>query len=360
MNRRKTYKKIISELGDTVTGPTDFFGEVKPSIQFYLMIKLMRPLLSCDPEKMISEASVRVRRFVHPVLMKLLPLFMEYKQVMESKNALLGIHEPDLPLELSEKSVIWCPNHGFKDDVVATLSVARHAYILFGSFPAFFNTFDGVGAYINGSVMCNRKVKASKLASIEASKRLLNMGMDMLIFPEGVWNKTPDKLILELWGGACRLAKETGCSIVPVIHYLAEPHKKDKANVIHTVVADPISMEGLDEQEGVALLRDTMATWYFLLMEKYGQTTREELLNGFENADEAWESYIAMHTGKIKYYDREIELCADYRSKKNVRPEDVWQSVADIQNMNASNIMHVNFAKKLVDRECKRDFQRRF
>ena len=78
------------------------------------------------------------------------------------------------------------------------------------------------------------------------------------------------------------------------------------------------------------------------------------------SADEAGEKYIAMYTGKIKYYDREIELCADYRSKKNVCPEDVWQSVANIQNMNASNLMHVNFAKKLVDRECKRDFQRRF
>lgn len=119
-------------------------------------------------------------------------------------------------------------------------------------------------------------------------------------------------------------------------------------------------MEGLSEQEGNALLRDTMATWYFLLMEKYGQTTREELLAGFETTDDAWEDYVAMHTGCVKYYDKEIELCADYRPKHIVRPEDVWQSVANIRNVHAGNINHVIYAKELVAREQKRDFQRRF
>lgn len=348
MTEEQRIKKIISDLGDTVTGPADFFGEAKPSYLFWPMVKLMRPLLSCDPDKMISKSSIRVRKFLHPILLKLLPAFLEYKQVIERK------------IEIPQEPVIWCPTHCFKDDVAASIGTARHAYVLFGSFPMFFNTLDGVGSYINGVAMCNRKVKTSKLASMEAAKRLLNMGMDMLVFPEGVWNKTPDKLLLPLWPGAYRLAKETGCKIIPVIHYLADPHKKYEGNVIHTIIADPISMDGLDEQEGQALLRDTMATWYYYLMEKYGQTSREELLSGFETADDAWEKYIAMHTGCVKYYDREIELFADYRPKQVVRPEDVWQSVANIQNVHSGNAAHVKHARELVAREKRRDFQRRF
>lgn len=360
MTEEQRVEKTISSLGDTVIGPADFLGESEPSILFYPMVKLLRPLLSCNPDRMISKASIRIRRILHPVLLKLLPLFLEYKQVFESKNALLGIDAPDAPVKLTNEPVIWCPNHGFKDDVAASIGSVRHSYILFGSFPMFFNTLDGVGAYVNGVVMCNRKIKASKLASMEASKRLLKTGMDMLIFPEGVWNKTPDKLMLNFWPGAYRLAKETGCKIVPVIHYLAEPHKKYDANVIHTIIADSISMDGLDEQEGQALLRDTMATWYYLLMEKYGQTTREKLLNEFENSDAAWEDYISMHTGCVKYYDKDIERCADYRPKHIVRPEDVWQSVANIQNINIVNVSHIIYAKELVSRERRRDFQRRF
>lgn len=312
------------------------------------MVRLMRPLLSCDPDKTISKSSIRARKILHPILLRLLPAFLEYGQVIERK------------IDLPQETVIWCPNHSFKDDVAASIGTAGHAYVLFGSFPMFFNTFDGVGAYINGVALCNRKSRPSKLAAQETAKRLLNMGMDMLVFPEGVWNKTPDKLLLPLWPGAYRLARETGCKIVPVIHYLADPHKKYAGNVIHTVIADPLSMEGLSEQEGQALLRDTMATWYFYLMEKYGQTTREELLDGFETADDAWESYMKIHTGCVKYYDREIELCADYRPKQLVRPEDVWQSVANIQNIHAGNASHVRYARALVEREKRRDFQRRF
>lgn len=356
----KQIEKTIAYLGDTATGRADFLGDQKPSILFYPMVKLLPHLLSCDPDKMLSRSSIRVRKFVHPILMMLLPLFMEYKQVMESKNALLGIDAPDAPPELHNEPVIWCPNHSFKDDTAASIGTARHAYVMFGSIPAFFNSLDGLGAYVNGVALCNRKVKASRAAAKEASKQLLNMGMDMIIFPEGVWNKTPDKPILDLWPGAYRLATETGSKIIPVIHYLADPHKKYEGNVIHTVIADPISMDGLSEKEGLALLRDTMATWYFLLMEKYGQATRKELLDGFETADEAWDAYMAMHTGCIKYYDREIECCADYRPKQIVRPENVWQNVANIKTVHAGNIAHVLYAKELVEQEKRRDFQRRY
>ena len=348
MTEEQRIEKIISDLGDAVTGPVDFFGNAKSSFLFWPMTKLMRPLLSCNPDKMISKTSIRIRKILHPILLKLLPAFLEYKQVIERK------------IDFPQEPVIWCPNHSFKDDVAASIGAARHAYVLFGSFPMFFNTFDGVGAYINGVVMCNRKSRASKLAALETAKRLLNMGMDMMVFPEGVWNKTPDKLMLPFWPGAYRLAKETGCKIVPVIHYLTDPHKKYESNVIHTVIADPISMEGLNEQEGQELLRDTMATWYLRLMEKYGQATREELLKGFETADDAWESYMEMHIGCVKYYDREIEICADYRPKQIVRPEEVWQNVANIQNVHTGNADYVKYARALVAREKRRDFQRRF
>lgn len=356
----KQLHDLLAPLGDSITSPADLLGGRKPSILFRPMVRLVGHLLSGDPERILSKRSMAVRRLLHPILMLVAPLFLERKQVFESKNALLGIDAPDAPLALPREPVIWCPTHGFKDDVVATILASRHAYILFGSLPAFFNTFDGVSAYINGSVMCNRKVKASKQASFDGAIQVLRMGTDILMYPEGVWNKHPDKLILDLWPGAYRMAKETGCRIVPVIHYLRDAHEKYRGNVIHTVVADPISMEGLTEQEGLALLRDTMATWYYLMMEKYGRSTRAEILSGFGTADDAWESYIAMHTGAIPYYDRDIELTADYRPRHIVRPEDVFRPIAAIETITAANAHHVRHARQLVAREERRDFQRRY
>ena len=351
---------IILKYTDNITSSADLLGSAKPSVLFCPLTTLFRGLVCGKGERMLSGASMAFRRLIHPIIMLLVPAFMDYKQVIESKNALLGIQKPDEPLNLSKDSVIWCINHGFKDDIAASIHATRHSYMFFGSLPHFFNTFDGVALFLNGVILCNRKNRVMKKAASALAVESLKKGNDMTILPEGVWNKTPEKLVLDLWPGVYRMAKETGSKVVPVIHYLGDPHKKYEGNAIHTVIADPVSMEGLSEKEGLELLRDTMATWYFLLMEKYGQTTRAELLDGFETADDAWESYISMHTGCVKYYDREIELSADYRPKQIIRPEDVWQSVADIRNVHTGNASHIHFARQLVAREKRRDFQRRF
>lgn len=351
-------ERIIQSFRHSITGESDLLGSETPSPLFPVIARLAANLMTCDLSKMLSKRSMSVRRLIHPIIMLLLPAFMEYKQIFESKNSLLGIDAPDTFAELPKEPVIWVANHGFKDDVAATLHVARHAYILFGSLPAFFNTLDGFSAYLNGVVMCNRKVKASKKASLKGAIKVLEMGTDMLIFPEGVWNKSPDKLILNLWPGIYHIAKETGCKIIPVIHYLANPHKKYKENVIHTLVGNPISMDALSEKEGLELIRNTMATWYYLMMERYGHTTREKLIEGFDSADEAWNSYIAMHTESIKYYDLEIELKADYRPNDIVRPENVYKSISEINNVSPINADHVAFAQQIVSSEKKRDFQR--
>lgn len=338
----------------------DLLGNEKPSFLFYPLVNMLSYLLLCNPRKTLSKLNIGIKKAIHPILMLLVPLFMDYKQVLESKNDLLGIESPDEPHELSKEPVIWCVNHGFKDDIAASIHSTRHSYMFFGSLPHFFNTFDGAALFLNGVILCNRKNRQMKKAAFDLAVQCLEKGNDLTIFPEGAWNKTPEKLILDLWPGVYRMAKGTGCKVVPVIHYLADPHKKYEGNVIHTVIADPISMNGLSEQEGLEVLRDTMATWYFLLMEKYGQTTRKELLSGFVAADDAWETYMEMHTGCLKYYDREIELYADYRPKQIIRPEDVWRSAANIKNIHAGNIHHVIFAQELIAREQRRDFQRRF
>lgn len=320
----------------------------------------MAHLLSCETERVLSERTASIRRKINPLFKLVGPLFLEHRQVIESKNTLLGIDAEDEPMILPEESVIWCPNHSFMEDALASVLVCRHSYILFGSLPDYYNTFDGITAFINGVVMCNRKVPASRHASMQHAKRLLRMGTDLILYPEGVWNKTPEKLILDLWPGIYRIASEMGKKIIPVIHYLRDPHKKYKENVIHTVVADPISVEGLNEKEALELLRDTMATWHFLLMERYGRASREEALEGHHSADEAWDSYISMHTGCVEYYDREIELKGDYRPKTVVRPADVWSPIAEIRDVNAKNIRHIRYAQELVRRERYRDFQRRY
>ena len=95
-------------------------------------------------------------------------------------------------------------------------------------------------------------------------------------------------------------------------------------------------------------------------MERYGQSTRQELLEHFGSTEEAWERYIAQHTQTIHYYDKEIELCADYRPRDIPLPQDVYQQIADIKKITPDNASAVATAIRAVEQARRRDVQRRY
>lgn len=145
--------------------------------------------------------------------------------------------------------------------------------------------------------------------------------------------------------------------IVPIIHYICNTHKPGKDNPIHTIVDDPIILDGMSEEEGIEYIRTKMLTWYWKLMEKFGQTTRIQLLDGFENANEAWEDELRKRIATADKYDYEIEICADRRRKNG--PLSVWEPIANLPITKANAIEVVN-ARQLVKTLRENDYQHRF
>lgn len=67
--------------------------------------------------------------------------------------------------------------------------------------------------YRLGSVLVDRKSKASRAASLLAMKQVIREGLHMVIYPEGTRNKTAD-LLRPFHDGAFTLAAETGTPII--------------------------------------------------------------------------------------------------------------------------------------------------
>lgn len=357
-------KQVLSKYGDLITGPSDLLAGKAPSSFFHLLMDHMGYLLDTDPEKTISLAGIARRRKLHPILKRLGALFLPCPQIIEDRNALTaapGETAPDDPgITLPDKPVIWAANHGFKDDALATiLAVQRHAYILFGALPQFYNTLDGLTAYLNGVVMVNRKAPVSRKSSIPKAVRAMELGADLIVFPEGIWNKSPNALMLDLWPGIYRIACETGAKVVPVIHYARDLSNLGRDEPIHTVVDDPIRLDDLSERAALDYLRDVLATWTYLMMERYGADDRETMLSG-RTAAQAWEEHLARRISFVDRYDKEIERSADFRPRDKARPEDVWGAVASIQNITPGNARLVISARELMTRLEREDFQRRF
>ncbi len=349
-------RRIEEQYKDYIVNIHDLIGDDEPSAMFYFLMNHFGYLLDPEDERDLNDNRISIRKKIHVIIDKIGPMFLSNKQIIEDKNELLGIEgQAKRRIELPNEPVIFAANHRFKDDVLATvLAAKRHGYILFGSVPQFYNTFDGLTAYLNGVIMSNRKMKESRNSSVPKSEKLLNKGTDLILFPEGVWNKTPNLLMIDFWPGIYRIAKNTGAKIVPICHYLSENDNK-----IHTVIDEPIKIDHLSEEEGLQLVRDTISSWYYLLMEKYGKLTREEVLKG-KSFDDAWEGELVKRVATADRYDREIELCADYRPKKKIREENVFDSIAKIDSITVENVQNVLDAKERVKVKRREDFQRRF
>ena len=360
--KKKQLEKILTKYEGKIKNKDDLLAGEDPSLLFYLLANKFDYLLTDNPN-VITEESVKLRKKINFLIKKLGPSFLSAKQVFEDREKLLDpeTDKVDCGIDLPESPVIWAPNHSFKDDTLASvLATDRHAYILFGSLPQFYNTFDGITAWLNGVAMTNRKIGSSRKASVEKSIQIIENGADLLMFSEGVWNKTPNQLLLDLWPGIYNIAKETGCPIVPVAHYIEDAEQSKEGNIIHTVVDDPFYVDNMTQDEALNLLRDRIGTWYYLMMEKYGKSTRKEVIGDYDSSVEAWEEHLKRRVRTADRYDEEIEFTADYRKKDIVRPETVFESIANIENITVDNVDHVLYAKQLVKTRKENDFQRRF
>lgn len=352
-----------------ITSELDLIGDnKKASIMYNYMVKKFGYLLNSD---LLSEEEIALRKKVNLFIKKIGPLFLQNTQVFENRNTLKNSNDttPDKPITLPDNPVIWMPNHGFKDDPLASvLACQRNAYFLFASLPQFYNSFDGITAWLNGVTMFNRKSEVSRNMCIDNCVNVLNHGVDLILYPEGILNKSANELVLDLWPGIYRVAKETGANIVPIVHYLRDKGPKNiknkihptKDDIIHTVVDEPIKIDDLSEKAALEYLRDVMATWLYLMIERYGHITKEELIGQYSDPINALEEKLVHNLSTMDYYDSSIERSSDFRPKDKVRPEDVFESIAEIDNITARNVNDVIYAQKLVRQRKREDLQRRF
>ena len=363
--KQKYNEKVFSKYKDALSSFSDLIGDDCQSMSnmFYLLNKRYLHWLDNDPEKAVYEKEIKFRRKFYKLLKLVGPSMLECTQVYENRKSLNNPStlEKDASVTLPKKPVIFVANHGFHDDVLASVLAAnRHPYIIWGSIPLLYNTFNGFASSLVGAVCVNRKNKNSRNASIAKALKVMEYGTDILMFPEGGWNKTSEKLVLELWKGVYTLSSEAQCDVVPITHYVRDMEVLDKKNIIHTVVDEPIALYKMPQEEAMNYLRDIFASWTFKMMEKYGQSTREKELEGFSCSQEKWHSHLKERMRGVDRYDSSIEKCADYRPKHIVLAKDVFEPIANIHynNISAKNIKMIMDAKTIVTEAIENDFQR--
>ena len=268
--------------------------------------KFLEYLLSYDPEKCISKAGIRVRKIINPVIRFFIPLTTPTQLVVD-RRAAIPKNQP----------VIYASTHGFREDIEDALLMAnRQAYILLGSLSQIFKSFQGITAWLAGAVLIDRDDKRSRAAAREKLIRALKLGANIIIFPEGTWNKSPNLLMNELFPGVYDIAKATGALVVPIA--TMRVGKK-----VHGILEEAFDITAYDRKEGLADLRDRLATLRWELMDHYARAHRAELPSN-DDAAQQWQAHIDSLMAEVKYYDYDVELHTKYVDKSVIEPEEVY------------------------------------
>ena len=120
--------------------------------------------------------------------------------------------------------------------------------------------------YAFGSVLVDRHNEASRRKSYEEMKRMLAMGLDMVIYPEGTRNRTNDPL-KKFYGGAFRLAIDTRKPVLPVV--LFHTKKALPSNKLFYLFPHKLEMHFLPAVESIHASAEELEATIFRLMWDY-------------------------------------------------------------------------------------------
>lgn len=197
--------------------------------------------------------------------------------------------------------------------------------LLLGSLPDFFGTFDGPALWINGVILIDRKDKKSRAAAIPKMKYAIEMGADILMYPEGTLNKTENLVVQKLFPGIYYLAKDTKKDTNALVVPMAIIQEcKD----VYSKVCEPFDICRYDKQEGLDTLRDLMATAKYELMEEHSQICRSEI----GDVKAYWQNEMdELVNSLLPFYDFEIENSSQYIDKNEMTYEQAFEHLDAIQ-----------------------------
>ena len=130
---------------------------------------------------------------------------------------------------------------------------------------------------LNGVIPLETKNREDRKIAYNRSVELLNNNGNLLIFPEGAWNVSPNLVVMKLFSGAVRMAQETGAEIVPIA-------VEQYDNKFYFNIGENYSIPNNTEysiQELTDDLRDKLSTLKWEIFESQPQLVRDNVPNNY-------------------------------------------------------------------------------
>lgn len=231
------------------------------------------------------------------------------------KNRLGGFsHEviKDLHSE-TDKPIIFAVTHVGKFDIeVVSEAIRSHYYLLSGDYEHIQGIIDAPFLGVNGVIYFNEKVEEDRRSATERMIRLLQEGGNLMYFPEGTWNLTPNLPVLPCYWGIVDIAKQGEAVIVPVAAEQYDRHFK--INIGENFDMNKYGAGVEEKARAIKDLRDVLATLKYEIWETVS-VKREELV-----ADE-WDKYVEERFSEWPYFNQQYIAGLVYQPKDVTSPQ---------------------------------------
>ena len=220
----------------------------------------------------------------------------------------------------SKKPIIYCPTHiGGVDIEMSFLAIHEPCWLVLGDPRELYRSFDGFLLQANGVILMDVPVKEDRIAAKAQMKDLLKKGGNLLIFPEGVQNISPNSLVNPLFPGAVELAIECDADIVPIA--LCRSGNRYYANI-----GEKVSFEGCDLADRYKLseqLRDKIATLKWEIIESIPRMNRQDV------KDSAYDEFLqeVFSLGTSYTWTVDDIKSGIFRPKTVTDPDDVFDFI---------------------------------
>lgn len=173
--------------------------------------------------------------------------------------------------------IFACTHIGGNDVQRAFQVLGAPAYLMLGD-PGYIYRMPIYQALkLNGVIPLETKSCEDRKIAYNRSVELLKNNGNLLIFPEGAWNVSPNLVVMKLFSGAVRMAQETGAEIIPIA-------VEQYDNKFYFNIGENYSISNDTEhsiQELTDDLRDKLSTLKWEIFESQPQLVRDNVPNNY-------------------------------------------------------------------------------
>ena len=178
----------------------------------------------------------------------------------------------------SNRSRIYACTHIGGNDIQRTFQVIKEpAYLMLGDPGILYKMIIYQGLIMNGVIPLETPDKEDRKIAYNRAIELLENSGNLLIYPEGAWNVTPNLVVMKLFNGTVRMAKETNSEIIPIA--IEQYNQTFYFNIGENYTIDKDTLKSVEELKDD--LREKLATLKWEIMEREPFLKQEEITENY-------------------------------------------------------------------------------